>query len=239
MVLKRWDDIPEFMKNAEVKKYYDILKKKKLSRFLKRVFDIIASFLMLILFSPAILVIAVCVKCSSPGPVFFRQRRVTSYGKVFRIFKFRTMRVHNEAGSPLVTVSDDDRITRVGRFLRKYRLDELVQLINVLRGDMSFVGTRPEVVRYVEHYTDEMKATLLMPAGITSLASIRFRAEDEILSQALDPEKMYVEDVLVRKMKYNLEEIEEFGLINDIKIMFLTVFAVFGKSEAEKEPIKK
>lgn len=238
MMLKKWENIPDFMQNSEVERYYRILEKKKASLFVKRAFDIVLSALLLVVLIPVMLVLSVCVKCSSPGPVFFRQTRVSRYGEVFRIFKFRTMRVDGENGLQ-ITAADDERITKLGRVLRKYRIDELPQLINVLLGDMSFVGTRPEVEKYVEQYTNEMKATLLMPAGITGRASIAFRNEDGILADADNPERTYVEEILPEKMKYNLDELANFSLLGDIKTMFLTVFAVFLKGEKQKETVKK
>ncbi len=238
MMLKKWENIPDFMQNGEVERYYRILERKKLSLVFKRVFDIVLSALLLILLLPVMLVVAACVKCSSPGPVFFRQTRVSTYGKEFRIFKFRTMTV-GSVNELQITAADDERITKLGRKLRKYRIDELPQLINVLLGEMSFVGTRPEVKKYVEHYTDEMKATLLMPAGITSSASIAFRCEDGILANSENAEKTYIEEILPKKMKYNLEELENFGLSSDIKTMFSTVFTVFLKNETQKEVVKK
>lgn len=172
------------------------------------------------------LVLAEWIKMDSKGPVFFRQERITQYGRVFRIFKFRTMVNNADKIGSQVTVGGDARITRVGAKIRKVRLDEIPQLINVLIGDMSFVGTRPEVKRYVDAYTDEMYATLLLPAGITSEASIRYKDEDEILAGAEDVDKAYIEQVLPDKMKYNLDEIKRFGFFREIGTMFRTVLAV-------------
>ena len=173
MLLKKWDMLPAFMQTESVREYYDILSHKKISLVVKRLFDIVASFVLLIILSPFMLTIALLIKADSHGPVFFRQERVTQYGRTFRIFKFRTMVDGADRKGSLVTVGNDSRITRMGQLLRKIRLDELPQLINVLTGDMTFVGTRPEVRKYVEAYTDEINATLLLPAGITSRASIR------------------------------------------------------------------
>ncbi|HRV29202.1 MAG TPA: sugar transferase [Spirochaetia bacterium] len=231
-MLRKWERIPELMRTEETLKYYNILKQKKCALFFKRIFDIVVSFIMLMALLPIFIVLSVAIKIDSKGPVFYRQVRVTQYGKEFRIFKFRTM-VHNadKIGSQ-VTVNNDSRITRVGRFIRKYRLDEICQLIDVLRGTMTFVGTRPEVPKYVEKYTPEMMVTLLMPAGVTSLASIYFKNEAELLESADNVEKSYVEKVLPAKMYYNLKAIENFGFWNDIKIMFMTFFAVCGKKYA-------
>lgn len=230
MILVKYEKLPENLKNEKVKKYYDILSKKKISLVIKRIFDIIVALILLILLSPIILIIAIMIKIDSKGPVFYRQERITTYGKIFRIFKFRTMVQNADKVGTLVTVGNDSRITRVGKLIRKVRLDELPQLINVLKGEMTFVGTRPEVKKYVDKYTDEMKATLLMPAGITSVASIKYKDEDEILEKAVksgkDTDLVYIEDVLPEKMKYNLEYISKFSFWYDIKVCIDTVIGV-------------
>lgn len=227
MLLRKWDDIPEFMRNDEVKKYYDILIKKRFSLMLKRFFDIIMSLLLLIVLSPAFLILAIWIKVDSQGTVFYRQERITQYGRTFRIFKFRTMVSNADKIGTLVTTQNDSRITRVGEKIRKCRLDEIPQLINILKGDMSFVGTRPEVQKYVDAYTDEMKATLLLPAGVTSLASLKYRDEDEIISQETDRGKTvdqaYIEDVLPEKMKFNLEYLDSFNILKDVNLCVRTV----------------
>ena len=227
MLLRKWDDIPEFMRNDEVKKYYDILIKKRFSLMLKRFFDIIMSLLLLIVLSPAFLILAIWIKVDSQGTVFYRQERITQYGRTFRIFKFRTMVSNADKIGTLVTTQNDSRITRVGEKIRKCRLDEIPQLINILKGDMSFVGTRPEVQKYVDAYTDEMKATLLLPAGVTSLASLKYRDEDEIISQETDRGKTvdqaYIEDVLPEKMKFNLEYLNNFNILKDVNLCVRTV----------------
>ena len=228
MIVKQWEKLPPEMQTEEVRKYYDILRKKRFSLFFKRAFDIVVSFIMLLILSPIFLVLAIAIKIDSRGPVFYRQVRITQYNKKFRIFKFRSMVQDADKGSQ-VTVSGDSRITRVGKFVRKCRLDELCQLIDVLRGTMTFVGTRPEVPKYTEQYTPEMMATLLLPAGVTSLASIYYKNEAELLDEAADTDKVYVEEVLPAKMYYNLKAIENFSFWGDIKIMFMTVFAVLGK----------
>ena len=219
------------MQNDEVKYYYDILKKKKISRFFKRLFDIVLSFLMLILLSPFFLILAVLIKIDSKGPVFYRQVRITRYGREFRIFKFRTMVNNADKKGGLITQANDSRITRVGKVIRKLRLDEVSQLIDVFRGTMSFVGTRPEVPMFVEKYSPKMLATLLMPAGITSLASIKFKDEDSFLTASTKEEndKIYIQTVLPLKMQYNLKSIEKFSFFCEIGVMFKTVFAVFKK----------
>ena len=235
MRLVKWEKLPENMQTEEVKKYYDVLRKRRFSLFVKRVFDIFVSLILLLLLSPVFLVLSIAIKIDSRGPVFYRQLRVTQYGKQFRIFKFRTMVNDADTMGAHVTTSGDSRITRVGKFIRKCRLDEISQLIDVLRGKMTFVGTRPEAVRYVEAYTPEMMATLLLPAGITSEASIYFKDEAELLENAQDADKVYVEDILPKKMKYNLRAIERFGFWKEIGTMFKTVFAVLGKEYKEEE----
>lgn len=229
MILKKWEKLPVEMQTEEVRKYYDILRKKKISLVLKRAFDIVVSLVMLIVFSPVFLALAIAIKLDSKGPVFYRQTRVTTYNKKFRIFKFRSMVSNADKIGTLVTVGHDSRITRTGKFIRKFRLDELSQLIDVFRGKMTFVGTRPEVPKYTEQYTPEMMATLLLPAGVTSMASIYYKDEAELLDGVENPDEVYVKDVLPIKMYYNLKAIEKFSFFGDIKIMFMTVFAMFGK----------
>ena len=226
MLLKEWNKLPASMQTPEVRKYYDELRRKPLDLFLKRLFDIVVSITLIHLLWIPMVFIALWIKHDSKGPVFFRQIRITTGGKEFKIFKFRTMVVDAEKLGTQVTAYQDPRITKSGRFLRKFRLDELPQLFNVLTGDMSFVGTRPEVPRYVEAYTPEMWATLLMPAGITSEASIQYKDEDRLLEGAKDPDKVYVEQILPEKMKYNLNYIRKFHFINDLAIMIKTVLAV-------------
>ena len=236
MILKKWEQLPPEMQTEEVKKYYDILAKRKFSLFLKRAFDIFASLVMLIILSPVFLILAIAIKLDSKGPVFYRQVRVTQYNRQFRIFKFRSMVQDADKGLQ-VTVSGDSRITRVGRLVRKFRLDEISQLIDVLRGKMTFVGTRPESLKYTESYTPEMMATLLLPAGVTSLACIYFKDEAEMLDSADDADKVYVEEILPAKMYYNLKAVKDFSFWGDIKIMFMTFFAVLGKEyEGEYAP---
>ena len=225
------------MQTDAVRPYYEALKKKQAGLLLKRLFDVVVSALMLIILLPVFLVLSIAIKLDSPGPVFYRQVRVTQYGKHFRIFKFRSMVQNADKGS-LVTVGADSRITRVGKLIRKCRLDEICQLIDVLRGTMTFVGTRPEVPKYVESYTPEMMATLLLPAGVTSLASIFYKDEDMLLADAQDVDKTYVQDVLPGKMRYNLKSIRTFSFFGDIKTMIMTVLAVLGKEYAqEEEPV--
>lgn len=226
-MLKKYDELPKFMKNKKVKEYYDILNKKKFNLILKRIFDVVASLILLIFTSPILLVLAIAIKIDSKGPVFYRQKRITIYGREFKIFKFRTMVVDADKKGTLVTLKNDSRITRVGNKIRKCRLDELPQLINVLLGDMSFVGTRPEVKKYVDAYSNEMMATLLMPAGVTSFASIEYKDEDKIIEKYTkkgeDVDDIYINRILPEKMKYNLDYIKSFNIIEDIKTCIKTV----------------
>lgn len=226
MIMKKWDKLPDVMKTDEVKPYYLALKRKTASLIIKRVFDIIVSLILLILLSPVFLVISIMIKTDSKGPVMFRQVRVTQYGKTFRIFKFRTMVTDAEKLGTQVTVDNDSRITKTGNRLRKCRLDEIPQLLNILKGEMSFVGTRPEVEKYVNCYTPEMMATLLLPAGVTSTASIAYKGEDRLLKDAVSPDDVYVKQILPEKMKYNLEYLKNFGFFYDIRVMIRTVTAV-------------
>lgn len=227
--MRKWEDLPEYMKCDEVKEYYDILSKRKFGLVMKRAFDLIAGTCVLVVTAIPMLVISVKIATESKGGVFYRQERVTTYGKKFRIHKFRTMVANADQIGSAVTVSGDNRITPTGAFLRKYRLDELPQIFDVLSGNMSFVGTRPEAVKYVKKYKPEYMATLLLPAGITSEASIRYKDEAELLNVAEDVDRVYVEEVLPGKMKYNLESIKKFSFFGEIATMFRTVFAVLGK----------
>lgn len=230
MILKEFKELPKKMQNDSVLKYYDILKQKKIMLLLKRFLDFIGSLILLILLSPILIILAILIKIDSKGPVFYRQERVTTNGKIFKIFKFRTMIQDADKRGTLITGKQDSRITRIGNKIRKCRLDELPQLINILKGEMSFVGTRPEVKKYVDMYTDEMKATLLMPAGVTSMASIKFKDEDEIISKQTKKgktiEEAYVNDILPEKMKWNLEYIKKISIFEDLKICIETVIKV-------------
>lgn len=229
MILRKWNDLPIYMRNEEVKEYYDILAKKKISILLKRIFDLIVGFVLLLFLIIPMCVIAIMIKLDSKGPVFYRQERITAYGKKFRIHKFRTMVNNADQIGTTVTVDGDARITKIGSKLRNCRLDELPQLLDVLAGDMSFVGTRPEATKYVKKYSKEMMATLLLPAGITSEASIRYKDEAKLLDAAEDVDQVYVNDILPQKMKYNLESIRKFSFLREIRTMFRTVATVLGK----------
>ena len=223
---KSWDKLPENMKTDAVLPYYEALRRHRAGLIVKRIADILLSSVLIVVLSPVLLVIAVLIKIDSPGPVFYRQVRVTRYNKDFRIFKFRTMIVNADEKGALVTTSNDSRITRVGSKLRKYRLDEFPQLFNVFKGEMSLVGTRPEVRKYVDEYTDEMMATLLLPAGVTSEASIAFKDEDKIFAEAEDVDKAYIEEVLPEKMAFNLDGVRYFSLRRKFGLLFKTVIAV-------------
>lgn len=228
-MLTSWEKLPESIRIPEVRPYYDILNKKRFSLLIKRLFDLFASIVLLILLAVPMIVIAVWIKADSEGPAFYRQERVTRDGKHFRIHKFRTMVANADRIGTTVTVENDKRITKAGEKLRNLRLDELPQLLDVLKGDMSFVGTRPEAVKYVERYEPEYYATLLLPAGITSEASIRYKDENRLLSAADDVDRTYLEQVLPDKMKWNLQELRRFRLLRELGTLFRTVAAVCGK----------
>ena len=189
---------------------------------LKRIFDITLSLFGLIILLPFMLIIAILIKIVSKGPVFFKQIRVTKNGKEFKIFKYRTMRVGSDKYSQ-ITVGKDGRITKLGSFLRKYKLDEIPQLINVLIGDMSLVGPRPEVPKYVALYTDEQKEILKVRAGITDYASIEFSDENDLLASEEDPEKAYIEKIMPKKIELNKKYLSEISILTDIKIILLTI----------------
>lgn len=228
-MLKRWKDLPDFMKTKEVRPYWEILNRKRGQLALKRAFDLVVSILMLIVLAIPMVIIAVWIKVDSKGPVLYRQERVTAYGKRFRIHKFRTMVNNADRIGTAITVENDSRITRVGSKLRHLRLDELPQIFDIIAGNMSFVGTRPEVVKYVKKYKPEYNATLLMPAGITSEASIRYKDEDKMINDANDADEVYISQVLPEKMKWNLESIRRFRFLREMLTMFRTVAAVMGK----------
>lgn len=228
-MLRKWEDLPDFIRVPEVKPYWDILNKKRGQLVLKRCFDIIFASILLLILAIPMAILALVIKKDSAGPVFYRQERVTTYGRHFRIHKFRTMVANADKIGTAVTVSGDSRITKVGAALRRLRLDELPQVLDVLAGDMSFVGTRPEAVKYVEQYQPEFRATLLMSAGITSEASIRYKDEAKLLDVASDIDTVYVQQVLPEKMKWNLESIKRFRFLREILTMFRTIAAVLGK----------
>ena len=227
MLLKDWEELPEFMRNEDVKVYYESLSKKKISLFFKRIFDIVMSLIMIIITSPLLILLSIWIKLDSKGPVFYRQARITQYGEIFHIYKFRTMIVNADKLGTLVTTKNDVRITKVGNKIRKCRLDEIPQLFNVLRGEMSFVGTRPEVKRYVDSYTDEMKATLLLPAGITSVARVKFKNEEDVIelvkNKYRNTDELYISEILPKKMSYNLKYLINYRFYKDIYCCLITV----------------
>ena len=227
MLLKDWEELPEFMRNEDVKVYYESLSKKKICLFFKRIFDIVMSLIMIIITSPLLILLSIWIKLDSKGPVFYRQARITQYGEIFHIYKFRTMIVNADKLGTLVTTKNDVRITKVGNKIRKCRLDEIPQLFNVLRGEMSFVGTRPEVKRYVDSYTDEMKATLLLPAGITSVASVKFKNEEDVIelvkNKYRNTDELYISEILPKKMSYNLKYLINYRFYKDIYCCLITV----------------
>ena len=228
MMLRKWEELPKEMQNEAVRPYYESLKSKKISLISKYMFDKVMSAVMLVGLAPIFLLLAILIKMDSPGEVFFRQERVTQYGKKFKIHKFRTMVKDAEALGAQVTTKSDMRVTKIGKKLRGCRLDELPQLIDILQGNMSFVGTRPEVTKYVEQYSPEMYATLLLPAGVTSEASIEYKDEEKLLADAKNADKTYVEEVLPQKMQWNLQSLKDFDFVGDIKTMIKTVVAVIS-----------
>lgn len=229
MMLKKWDDLPDMLRTEEVRPYYDVLAKRQADLVIKRAFDLVVSFVLLVLFLPIFLILSLMICLDSKGPAIFKQKRVTQYGKPFYIYKFRTMVQNADKLGAQVTTSGDPRVTRVGKWIRRCRLDEVCQLLNVLNGTMTFVGTRPEVQKYVDGYTDEMMATLLLPAGITSEASIQFKDEERLLTDAQNVDETYLQVVLPQKMQYNLDALRRFSFFGEIKLLFKTVAAVLKR----------
>lgn len=229
MLIKKWEKLPKELQIEEVRPYWEKLRKKNFSLFWKRVFDIFASGICLIILLPFFLILSLAIVIDSRGGVFYRQERVTQYGKHFRIFKFRSMVSGADKKGTLVTVNNDARVTRVGKFIRKFKIDEISQLIDIFRGTMTFIGTRPEVPKYVNQYKPEYLATLLLPAGVSSMASIMFKDENEMLEKAENTEETYINEILPIKMKWNLSDLKKYGFWRDIKLCFMTIFAVCGK----------
>lgn len=219
----KYEALPEIMKNEVVYEYYQMLQKKKLTLFFKRIFDIFLSFILLILLSPLFIIVAIFIKLTSKGPVFYRQTRIKRYYRPFKIFKFRTMIKDADKVGTEVTIFNDKRVTKVGKFLRRTRLDEIPQLINILLGDMSFVGPRPEVKKYVDSYNDEMLATLLVRQGVTCPACIKFKHEDKLLQNAENIDEAYIKEILPEKMKHNYRYLKKINFFRDIWIMIKTV----------------
>lgn len=234
MALKQWDELPEALRTDAVRPYYAALDAKRFGLTVKRGFDLVVGLLLLVVLSPVLLLIALAVKLDSRGPALFRQMRVTRYGRRFRIFKFRTMVTDAEKLGTQVTVKNDRRVTKIGAFLRRYRLDELPQILNIVAGDMSFVGTRPEVEKYVNAYTDEMMATLLLPAGVTSLTSILYRDEDRLLASAINADETYIHEILPEKMKINLQSVMDFSCAGELRVMLKTVLTMLKGSDRDE-----
>lgn len=231
MFFKKWDELPEWLKTDAVRPYYEHLRKKRFSIALIKICDFLLAALLLLALSPLLLAVACVIKCAEPhDKILFLQKRVTQYGREFLICKFRTMKTAKKGtnGTEL-TVQNDHRVTKAGVFLRKFRLDELPQLFNILKGDMAFIGARPEVPRYTASYSAEMCATLLLPAGVSSTASIAFKDEALLLQSAGDAEETYTKKILPAKMRYNLEDIMGYGVLHNIKIIAKTIAAVLEK----------
>ena len=236
MLIKKWEKLPPELQIDEVRPYWEILRKKNFSLFWKRVFDITVSGIVLLLLLPFFLILSLAIVIDSRGGVFYRQERVTQYGKHFRIFKFRSMVKDADKKGTLVTTSHDARVTRVGKFIRKFKIDEISQLIDVFRGTMTFIGTRPEVPKYVNQYKAEYLATLLLPAGVSSSASIMFKNENDMLDKVENADEVYVNKILPIKMKWNLFDLQKYGYLRDIKLCFMTVFGVLGKKYSREVP---
>lgn len=223
-----FEALPDTLRTKEVLPYYQALSKKPWRLMVKRVFDVVVSLLLLLLLSPLLLLLFLLIPLESRGPSVFAQQRVTQYGRAFTIYKFRTMKKDAERLGPQVTKDQDTRVTRLGKPLRALRLDELPQLFNILKGDMSFVGTRPESPHYVQAYQPEYYATLLLPAGLTSRASILYKDEARLLSEAADTDAVYLHDILPQKMRYNLQSLRHFSLRDEAKVFLSTGLAVLG-----------
>ena len=223
-----FENLPENMKNEFTRNCWDLLQKKRGTLFWKRALDAAVSLAALLILSPVMLLLALAVKLDSRGPVFYRQIRVGRYGRDFKIYKFRTMVRDADRIGPAVTIGGDPRVTRVGRLIRKCRMDEFSQLLNVLNGTMSLVGPRPEVRRYVDAYTPEGMATLLIRPGVTAPSSIAFKDEDRLLNAAEDPDRIYLEKILPPKTELNLEYLRGMSIPGDVKILFRTAAAVLG-----------
>lgn len=225
-MLKRFEDLPPFLQTEAVRPYYEYLAKKRGQLLAKRFLDILLALLLILLLSPLLILSALAVKCSSRGPIFYLQERVTQYGRHFRIYKFRTMVPDAQALGGAVTVENDPRVTRVGYWLRRFRLDEFPQFFNILKGDMTFVGTRPEVPEFVDAYDDEMRATLLLPAGSVSTASVAYKKESDLLQGVSDPHQFYIEEILPEKMALNLSDLRQFSLAHELKILLQSLASV-------------
>lgn len=230
MYVKQFEKLPPDLQKSEIRPYFDYLQTRKGSLIAKRVLDIFVALLVLTVLSPIMLISAILVKLTTKGPLFYLQERVGLYGKPFHIYKFRTMVVDADKIGAQITVGErDPRITKVGHILRTTRIDEFPQMLNVLKGDMTIIGTRPEVPRYVKEYSDEMKATLLMQPGASGGASIAYRYENEMLKDKEDPEQYYIDAILPDKMQINLDYLKKFSIWQDLWLMCRTVGCVFHK----------
>jgi len=198
---------------------------------IKRIFDIVFSLLGLIITFPVFIVLALAIILESRGGIFYKQERIGKNFKPFILYKFRSMYTGSDKKGLLTVGEKDNRITKVGYFIRKYKLDELAQLINVLKGDMSLVGPRPEVKKYVDLYNDEQKKVLLVKPGITDYASIEYFNENKLLENSPDPEKTYIEEIMPHKLKLNLKYIEDQSLLTDLKIILKTIFKIFNRNQ--------
>lgn len=213
-------------KNVELLNIEAMLDQKRVQLYLKRIFDFVVSLFGLIVLCPLLLLIAIIIKLDSKGPVFFKQVRVGKNENVFKIFKFRTMIVDAEKKGMQITVGKDSRITKSGHLLRKFKLDELPQLINVLIGDMSFVGPRPEVPKYVALYDEQQRNILRVRPGITDLASIEYRDENTLLAESKNPEDTYIKEIMPRKIELNIEYLKKISLFFDIKLILKTILVI-------------
>lgn len=230
MYVKQFEKLPTAFQKSEIKPYFDYLQTRRGSLIAKRVIDIFVAILVLTVLSPIMLLSALLIKITTKGPLFYLQERVGLYGKPFHIYKFRTMVVNADKIGAQITVGErDPRITRVGRILRTTRIDEFPQMLNVLKGDMTIIGTRPEVPRYVKEYSDEMMASLLMQPGASGVASIAYRYENEMLKDKEDPEQYYIQTILPDKMRINLDYLKKFSIWQDLWLMLRTVGCVFHK----------
>jgi len=227
MFVCKWEKLPPEFQMSEVRPYWEKLRKKNFYFFWKRLFDILFASFSIIILCPLFLVVSLAIKMESKGPVFYRQERITQYGKTFYIHKFRSM-LSNSDKSSLITIKNDDRITSVGKIIRKFKIDELGQIIDIFLGNMTLVGTRPEVKKYVNSYTSAMMSTLLIPAGLTSTASILFKDENSLFDSCACIDDIYLGKILPIKMEYNLNDLSKSSIFHDTKILFLTFFAVIG-----------
>ncbi|MFZ2538112.1 MAG: sugar transferase [Oscillospiraceae bacterium] len=227
MNISKFEQLPKKMQNVAVKQYYDIVKTKQTTLTVKHIIDVLICGIIFIITLPFFITFSVLIKLTSTGPVLFKQERIGKDLKTFHILKFRTMVKDADKKGIQLTTGNDSRITPFGKFLRGINMDEMPQLINVIKGDMSIIGTRPEVKRYVDVYTDEMLATLLIKPGMVSLASVKYKNENDMLTLASNPEQVYIDDILPDKMKYNLEYLSCLSLKKDFLILGKTIACVF------------